>query len=32
MILQGAGADRIKARWADDVERFKQTPKALPAI
>ena len=27
MILQGAGADRIKARWADDVERFKQTRK-----
>lgn len=22
MILQGAGADRIKASWADDVERF----------
>lgn len=27
MILQGAGADRIKASWADDVERFKQTRK-----
>ena len=27
MILQGAGADRIKARWADDVKRFKQTRK-----
>lgn len=27
MILQGAGADRIKARWADDVEPFKQTRK-----
>lgn len=27
MILQGAGADRIKARRADDVERFKQTRK-----
>lgn len=27
MIQQGAGADRIKARWADDVERFKQTRK-----
>ena len=27
MILQGAGANRIKARWADDVERFKQTRK-----
>ena len=27
MILQGAGADRIKARWADDLERFKQTRK-----
>lgn len=27
MILQGDGADRIKARWADDVERFKQTRK-----
>ena len=27
MILQGAGADRIKARWADDVDRFKQTRK-----
>ena len=27
MILQGAGADRIKARCADDVERFKQTRK-----
>ena len=27
MILQGAGADRIKASWSDDVERFKQTRK-----
>ena len=27
MILQGAGAYRIKARWADDGERFKQTRK-----
>ena len=24
MILQGAGADRIKARWADDVRRFRK--------